>query len=362
MRILALGATGAIGAQLTDVLVERGHQVAVTSRQKRLSTGNISYIQGNAHDDRFLKEILRGGWDAIVDFMVYDTSRFLRRSEYILDASRQYVFISTGRVFANSEAPLTEISPRLLDTCKDQKYLATDEYALAKARQEDILRNSGRTNWTIVRPYITFGDGRLQLGTLEKESWLYRALQGRSIVFCDALMEKFTTLTDGVDVARMMAQVIGNSDALGEDYNLTGSQPVTWNDVLSLYIDEFERALGRRPAVSLLSLEAFCDASKSLSQVLYDRVYDRRFDPCKVSTMFDVSKLEAPLPALAARLQSQLLAGRAFGRMDWRNEALRDRFTGEHARLTEMQGLKSKLGYLGYRHIPPGLIKRVKRT
>ena len=35
---------------------------------------------------------------------------------------------------------------RLLDISKDDKYLRTDEYALAKARQENILQKSGK-NW-----------------------------------------------------------------------------------------------------------------------------------------------------------------------------------------------------------------------
>lgn len=47
--------------------------------------------------------------------------------------------------------PLTENSPRLLETVQDLEYKKTDEYALAKARQEDILYQSGFSNYTIVR-------------------------------------------------------------------------------------------------------------------------------------------------------------------------------------------------------------------
>ena len=61
-----------------------------------------------------------------------------------------------------------------LITYKDEEYLKTDEYALSKARQEDILHRSGKNNWTVIRPYITYSEIRLQLGVLEKELWLYR--------------------------------------------------------------------------------------------------------------------------------------------------------------------------------------------
>ena len=66
---------------------------------------------------------------------------------------------------------------------KDEEYLNTDEYALSKARQENILHEAGCNNWTIISPYITFSETRLQLGVLEKEDWLWRAINGYSIVF-----------------------------------------------------------------------------------------------------------------------------------------------------------------------------------
>lgn len=52
--------------------------------------------------------------------------------------------MSSSRVYADSQTPITENSPRLLDVYKEEEYLKTDEYALSKARQEDILHRSGK--------------------------------------------------------------------------------------------------------------------------------------------------------------------------------------------------------------------------
>ncbi len=362
MKILALGATGAIGSQLAVMLTESGHDLSITSRQARPSTNGVTYIKGDAQNDIFLKGLMRDSWDVIVDFMVYDTEAFRRRVHLFLGGvTQQYVFISTARVFSDSESPLTEQSPRLLDTCEDKRYLATTEYALSKARQEDLLRSSGKKNWTIIRPYITFGEGRLQLGTLEKECWLYRALQGRSIVFCDPLMEKLTTLTDSADVASMMGVLLGHSAALGEDYNLTGARTVTWGEVLSVYLDELEAKIGRRPRVLLQELNEFYEGASSIPQLIYDRMYNRRFDPSKIGEIFDMSTVVDPLDALRTRLCSQLANRNGFRAVDWRGEALRDRALPEHARLNEITGLKPTLRYLGYRHIPLNMIKRMKK-
>ena len=359
MKILALGATGAIGRQLAKELLLAGHELVVTSRRARPASAGLRYIQGNARDGEFLKGILRKQWDVVVDFMVHDTASFRAQRDIVLDATGQYVYLSSGRVFAQSDAPLTERSDRLIEVSRDAAFLATDEYALAKARQEDLLRGSGRSNWTIVRPYITFGDARFQLGTLEKETWLYRALRGRSIVFCGPMLKSWTTLTDGADVARMIAALVGNSNALGEDFNLTARQAMTWGEVLELYLHELKAHLGHRPAVLLQDVESFCQAANSIPQVRYDRMYDRRFDPSKIGALFDLEKVSDPRLALMAKFRAQLSGGN-FLALNSRGEALRDHAAREHTSLNEFQGLKSKISYLAYRNIPLGLIEKLR--
>ena len=71
MRILAFGGTGAMGVPLVNILANQGHDVYVTSRSRRDSRPNVTYLQGDAQSDfEFVKEILRDKYDAIVDFMV----------------------------------------------------------------------------------------------------------------------------------------------------------------------------------------------------------------------------------------------------------------------------------------------------
>ena len=141
MNILVLGGTGAMGVHLVELLSQRGDAVFVTSRRERPSRKNVTYVRGDAHDNVFLQTLLDSRrWDAIVDFMVYRTEEFRHRVPQLLAATAQYVFLSSSRVYADSAEPITEDSPRLLDISTDAAYLKTDEYALAKARQENALR------------------------------------------------------------------------------------------------------------------------------------------------------------------------------------------------------------------------------
>lgn len=235
MNILILGGTGAMGKHLVEILKDTDNQVTVTSRSVQPNSRNVSYVKGNAHDSDFLGRLLQKHYDVIVDFMIYSTEEFGRRCQLLLNSCGQYVYISSSRVYADSQNPITEDTPRLLDVSKDAEYLSTDEYALAKARQEDLLRESGKRNYTIVRPYITYSETRLQLGELEKERWLYRALHGRSIVFSRDIANKTTTLTYGHNVSEGIAALLGQPGALGNAYHITANGSITWNEVLNIY-------------------------------------------------------------------------------------------------------------------------------
>ncbi len=350
MKILILGGTGAMGTHLVELLGKEGHEICVTTRTKRESLGNIHYIHGNARDANFLKSNLSQKWDVIVDFMVYTTAEFKSRINLLLNAAGQYVFLSSARVYASSEIPLTEESDRLLDVSKDEEYLTTDEYALTKARQEDILKNSGKDNWTIIRPYISYSENRLQLGVLEKEAWLYRALKGRTIVFSKDISSKITTLTYGLDVSRGIVSILGKSKALGEAFHITLNREIEWYEVLAIYLDVLETKLGFRPKVLLNELDEFNKVHPANYQVIYDRLYNRRFNNSKIERFIDITTFKPVEEGLKSCLADFLINGQ-FDAINWNLEAFKDKQTKERTPLNEIKGFKQKLNYLIHRFV-----------
>ncbi|PKI17447.1 NAD-dependent epimerase/dehydratase family protein [Colwellia sp. 12G3] len=351
MKILILGGTGAMGAHLVKVLAGNGHSVYVTSRSMHKPQSQISYILGNAQDYAFLKGILKRRWDVIVDFMLYSTSSFERRLDCLLDATEQYVYISSSRVYANSEELITEDSPRLLDVTTDSVYLSTEEYALSKARQENLLFNSRKSNWTIIRPYITYSEEKLQLGGLQIEAWLYRALHNRPIAFSVDINSKVTTLTYGLDVAKGISAIIGEKNALGEAFHITSQDSVIWKDVLSTYINVLGAHFGKKPEVILQSMEQFSAWNTGKYQIKYDRLFNRRFDNSKIEKYVDTSDFVDTATGLRMCLES-FLESPKFIWLDWRKEAIKDRQLNVRAPLTELPGLKQKIKYFIFRNTP----------
>ena len=344
-----------MGAPLAELLAEE-HQVLVTSRSRRPSPKqSLRYLQGDAHDEAFLSRVLNSyaPFDAIVDFMAYGTSEFAARVPHLLAGTAQYIFLSSSRVYACSESPLTETSPRLLDVSDDSTYLATDEYALAKARQEDLLKNSGLWNWTIVRPYITYNTMRLQLGVFEKESWLYRALQGRTLLFPQSIAERDTTLTYGGDVAKGISRLIGNGRAMGETFHIATPEAIRWGEVLEVYLDTLETCLGRRPTVRYTpSPEWLRDVKKDYYAVCYDRLFDRQFCMDKFQSVCGSCDFLPAKEGLQRCLTRFLQGQRSFQKLHWKYEAYVDRITGEHIPLEKIQGWKNKWRYASNRWLP----------
>lgn len=351
MKILILGGTGAMGAHLVNLLSSKGDECFVTTRQKLSDKPNIHYIQGDAHQASCLFALLKNDtWDAIVDFMVYSTEEFKVLCPFFLSATNQYMFFSSGRVFADAgDKMITEESPRLLDVCKDSDYLMTDEYALAKARQEDILRSSNRGNWTIVRPYVTYAEYRLQLSCMEKEQWLWRALNKRSIVLAKPLAEKYTTFTYGHDVARGIASLIGNDLALGQAFNITGNEYMTWGEVLNIYTNILKEKTGCWPKVFIADTYEPYHGGGPL-QVKYDRMYNRRFDNSKIARFIDTSTFTSVAEGLR-RCLDVFIETPKFKNINWNDELKKDCLARDFV-VRDIPGRKLKIKQvLKYFHI-----------
>jgi len=353
MKILILGGTGAMGVPLVKRLAEIDNCVYVTSRKYHKNDEGIQYICGNAKDNSFLKKILEERFDVIIDFMVYSTIEFKSRIDLLLNSTGQYIFISSSRCYANSTQLITERTNRLLDSVEDNNYLLTDDYALAKGRQENILYDSPKKNWTIIRPYITYNSQRLQLGCYEKEYWLYRVLNNKTIVLPEDILNSVTTLTFGDDVANCIFRLVGNKNALEECYTITTRESHTWREILDYYMEIISKKMGQDIKILFIptskEMYEICDEY----QIKYDRLYNR---------MFDISKLDAAIGKydfVSTKTGLEKCIDDFFSNSQERFnrgpsakfEAWSDRQSHEVSSLSEFEGMREKLRYIKWRFL-----------
>lgn len=344
-RALLLAGTGAIGTPLCRELANHGWSVTTTSRQPRHPESVPWNTEiGDAKQSAFLERLLRQEWDVVIDFLNYSTQEFRARATRLLEYCRHYIFISSARVLADSMSDLNEESSRLLDVLSDSKFLDSDEYCLSKARQEDALAQSGRTNWTIIRPYITYGDNRLQLGILEKEDWLNRALRGSAVIFCEEMLEIKTTMTSASDVASAIAAIAGDDRCMGQVFNITTSEPRTWAETLGIYSAALHE-LGVTFRVHLVHSQTLLQIKPATAQLYYDRMYSRRFDNTKLDAIFNTSSFVDPESGLRRSLV-RFVRRPTFRAVDWRRQGMMDACTHGRVPAGEIPSVRSALSYI----------------
>lgn len=335
-KILVLGGTGAMGGYLVDILSgDNQCLIDVSSRRARCTTKrNVTYIKGNARDAVFISTLLQRNYDVIVDFMNYDYDEFADRCQSLLRATKHYIWFSSCRVYADSPIPLTETSPRLLETSCDEAFLATNRYALRKARQEDLLKTSGFNNYTIVRPYITYSSERLQLGIYEKEQWLWRLLRGKSIVINKHILDKTTTMTHGQDVARIIAQCVANPRVYGQIVQIASDETMTWREVLRMYLDVLRQTDGISPEIYVSDhMESIDLLYEGGYNTIYDRVYNRCFSSRRVEELLGEKIPYVEMrDGIEACLRTFLAGAREFLTVNPVYEAYQDVLTGEMLR------------------------------
>ena len=282
--------------------------------------------------------------------MYYSNEIFSSRSSKLLTSCNHYIFLSSARVYSQVDGKIKETTPRLLDSISDEDFLSTDEYSLTKARQENVLQQSGLKNYTIIRPYITYSDDRLQLGVLEKEEWLYRALRGRAIIFSKEISDKLTTLTYGEDVAKSIAALIRQTKPSGEIYHVTQGQAASWREILEIYLNCIERKCGERPKVIFVEPENFLKIKSAQYQIKYDRLFNREFDNKKIGQFINITSFHDLENGLQACTE-KFLENPHFRNINWIAEARKDRYSGDTTNLNEIPSWKLRVKYLFYRYV-----------
>lgn len=322
-KVLLLGGTGAMGVYLAPELAARGYAVTVVSLDDPApgTPSTVRHIKGDAKEPRFLQSLLDQKFDAIVDFLIYGTEAFRERHDLLLRSTGHYVYLSSYRVYSGA-SPVTEETPRLLDVSGDKDFLATEDYSLYKARGEDILRQSGHGNWTIVRPAITYSKRRFQLVTLEAPLVVARAMKDLPLVLPAAALDVPATMSWAGDVARMFAGLILNPAALRESFTLATAEHRTWGEIAGYY----------REIIGLEYVAAKTDdylailggSAGARYQLEYDRLFPRMIDNSKILRVAglrqeDMMPLRKGLERELSALPADMVwpdAGAAWTRMD----------------------------------------------
>ncbi len=304
-KVLVIGATGVMGRHLIPHLADRGYEIdAVSLDDVAENRPNVNRIKLNAKENKLVYRKLVSGkrYDGIVDFMMYPTNEIIDYLPYALDNTDHYLFFSSYRVYDDKETPLTETSPRLYDDPEKVLLHNSDDYAIFKARGENVIRSFTRNNWTILRPVILYSLMRYPLVTLEAPDTVGRAFAGKAVILPEQARNVRAALAWGGDIARMIAGLLFNENARGETYLAGSAEPRTWGEIA----DDYREICGLKTVWVDKEeyIRILMPDSRFSWQLDYDRLFDRVIDNSKILAATGMKQSE--LIPLRAGLEQEI--------------------------------------------------------
>ena len=281
-KVLLIAGGGTLGTYTAQELLRLGHAVDVVCLEDKVSDNeNLKFYKSNATLD-YLKELFATNrYDGIVNFIHYPNYKDYIPYHQLLSSNTDHlIFLSSYRVYADLQHPITEDAPQLLDVIRDDpEFIAKENYALAKSRAERFLHdNPYPRNWTIVRPVISFSHLRLDLNMLTNLDIINAYKKGTSL----RLPVEAKNFTAGMDWAgnsgKLIANLLFKKETIGEAYTVSTAPNLTTKQIADIYTE----LLGVK--FEWVSINEY----KQLEQKwfaykwYYDRAYDRSIDCSKI--------------------------------------------------------------------------------
>lgn len=295
MKVLLIGGTGTISTAITRQLAETEHEVYLLNRGNRNNDlpKNIKFIEADINNEAEAAEKLEGmSFDCVCEFIGFVTGQVERDYRLFKDKTKQYIYISSASAY---HKPVRDYRITEATTLANPYW----EYSRNKIASEEFLLKMYRDNGfpvTIVRPSHTYCERSVPMGVHGNNgSWqvLKRMLEGKPvIVHGDGT--SLWTITYNEDFAKGFIGLIGNPHAIGEAFQITSDESVTWNQIYQAVAD----ALG-------VEFKPYYVASDFLATVSdYDFVGGLIGDKSN-SVVFDNSKLKKAVPGFVATIRAE---------------------------------------------------------
>ena len=291
MNALLIGGTGTISMAITRLLAEKGWEVHLLNRGNRKAEvpQGVHWIQADISDEQAVAQILQGRhFDCVCEFIGFLPEQVERDIRLFEGKTSQYLYISSASAY---HKPVTDYRITEGTTLANPYW----EYSRNKIACEEVLMKAYREHQfpvTIIRPSHTYDNRNVPLGVHgDKGSYqvIKRMLQGKPVII-HGDGTSLWTMTHNTDFAKGYVGLMGNPHAIGEAFQITNDETLTWNQIYAA----IARVLG-------VELKAFHVSSEFLAATgKYDLLGSLIGDKAN-SVVFDNSKLKRAVPDFVPR-------------------------------------------------------------
>jgi nucleoside-diphosphate-sugar epimerase len=279
LKVLFIGGTGTISSASAKLAIERGIELSVLNRgqtSKRPLPAGATSIHADIRDAAATRAALGDReFDVVVDFVAFTPEHVQTDIDLFSGRTGQYVFISSASAYQTPprKLPITESTPL------NNEFWA---YSRAKIACEELLTAAHRDTGfpaTIVRPSHTYD----RTGVPFTGGWTVvdRMRRGKEVVV-HGDGTSLWVLTHSDDFARAFVPLLGNSRAVGDAFQITSDDVLTWDQIHHIVA----RAAGTTAKIVHLPSEVFAEVNPSWGPGLIgDKTHSVIFDNSKVKSL-----------------------------------------------------------------------------
>ena len=296
-RALFIGGTGIISTAIVKRLVnELDWEVWVLNRGNRASVlpEGVHQIIADINDEReVLEKIGDLTFDSICEFIGFTVPQVERDYRLFADKTKQYIYTSSASAYHKPSASYlitegTTLANPYWQYSRDK--IACEEFLMKKYREVGFPV-------TIVRPSHTYDERSVPLGVHGKNgSWqVVKRMQEGKPVIIQGDGTSLWTLTWNADFAIGYTGLMGNRHAIGEAFQITSDETLSWNQIYETIAD----ALG-------VKLNAYYVSTDFLRAVGDKYGYDftgSLLGDKSVSVVFDNTKLKRAVPDMRTNVR-----------------------------------------------------------
>ena len=296
MKALFIGGTGTISMAIIRKLAEDSQwEVWLLNRGNRKTEvpEGIHQITADIHDEKAAAAALEGmAFDTVCEFIAFHPSDAERDIRLFRGKTKQYIIISSASAYHKPAAG----------------YLITEgttlanphwEYSRNKIAIEEVLMKACREEGfpvTIVRPSHTYDERNVPMGVHGNNgSWqvIRRMLDGKPVII-QGDGSSLWTMTFNTDFATGFIGLMANPHAIGEAFQITGDETLTWDQIYQTVAD----ALGVELHACHVASDFLAAAGKPYG---YDFEGSLTGDK-SVSVVFDNRKLKRAVPDMVTKV------------------------------------------------------------
>ena len=238
-KALFIGGTGTISTAITRQLAAEGEWDLTLLNRGNRNEGlpkNVRILKADIDDEVGVRTLLAGTqWDCVCDFIGFVPAQVERDWRLFKGRTKQYMYISSASAYQKPAVSpfITEGTPLV------NPYW---EYSRNKIACEDFLMEKHRVEGfpvTIIRPSHTYDERSVPLGVHgDNGSWqvLRRMLDGKPVIIHGDGTSQWT-LTHNSDFAKGFIGLMGNPHALGNAFQITSDETLTWDQIYQTIAD-----------------------------------------------------------------------------------------------------------------------------